>query len=48
MVKIVHKFNVEGKKVKISFDSKSVGDTLAWMPHVVRISEKYIIVEVMC
>ena len=39
--KIVHKFNVEGKKVKISFDSKSVGDTLAWMPHVLEFQKIY-------
>ena len=39
--KIVHKFNVEGKNVKITFDSKSNGDTLAWMPHVVEFQKRY-------
>jgi hypothetical protein len=29
---IVHKLDLTNKRVKISFDSKSVGDTLAWMP----------------
>ena len=27
-----HQFNLKGKKVLISFDSKSLGDTLAWIP----------------
>ena len=29
--KVVHTFDVKGKNIKISFDSKSIGDTLAWM-----------------
>ena len=33
--KIIHKFDLTNKKVKISFDSKSIGDTLAWMPQVI-------------
>ena len=39
--KEVHRFDVKSKKVKISFDSKSVGDTLAWMPQVVEFKNKY-------
>jgi glycosyltransferase involved in cell wall biosynthesis len=38
--KEVHKFDLTGKKVKISFDSKSVGDTLAWMPQVLEFKNK--------
>jgi len=30
----VHKLNFENKKVLISFDSKSLGDNLAWIPYV--------------
>ena len=29
----VHKFNLKGKNVLISMDSKSLGDTIAWMPY---------------
>ena len=39
--KVAHKFNVKGKKVKITFDSKSIGDTVAWMPHVVEFQKRY-------
>jgi len=28
-----HKYDAKGKKVMISFDSKSLGDTLAWIPY---------------
>ncbi len=28
-----HRFDVAGKRVLISFESKSLGDTLAWMPY---------------
>lgn len=28
-----HRFNVEGKRVLISFESKSLGDTIAWIPY---------------
>ena len=28
-----HQYNAKGKKVMISFDSKSLGDTLAWIPY---------------
>jgi autotransporter strand-loop-strand O-heptosyltransferase len=30
----VHVFNMAGKRVLISFESKSLGDTLAWFPYV--------------
>jgi autotransporter strand-loop-strand O-heptosyltransferase len=36
-----HKFNAEGKRVLISFDSKSLGDTLAWFPYVVEFQKKH-------
>ena len=39
--KEVHKFDVTDKKVKISFDSRAVGDTIAWMPQVVEFKNKY-------
>ena len=39
--KEIHRFNVKDKTVKISFQSKSVGDTLAWMPQVVEFKNKY-------
>jgi autotransporter strand-loop-strand O-heptosyltransferase len=39
--KEVHKFDVTDKKVKITFDSKSVGDTLAWMPQVVEFKNTF-------
>ena len=39
--KIVHKFKVKDKKVKISFDSKSIGDTIAWMPQVLEFQKIY-------
>ena len=29
-----HTFNLEDKRVYIAFDSKSIGDTLAWIPYV--------------
>jgi len=28
-----HKFNAKGKRILISFDTKSLGDTLAWIPY---------------
>jgi len=31
-----HRFNVAGRRVLISFESKSLGDTLAWFPQVER------------
>ena len=39
--KIAHKFNVKDKKVKITFDSKSIGDTIAWIPQVVEFQKIY-------
>lgn len=39
--KEVHRFDVTDKKVKITFDSKSVGDTIAWMPQVVEFKNTY-------
>ena len=38
---VVHKFNLENQTVKISFDSKSVGDTLSWAPQVIEFKNKY-------
>ncbi len=39
--KIVHTHNLEGKTVKISLESKSVGDTLAWTPQAVEFAKFY-------
>ena len=38
---IVHTFDLTDKKVKISLDSKSVGDTVAWMPQVLEFKNTY-------
>ena len=38
---IKHEFNLTDKKVKISFESKSIGDTLAWIPQVVEFQKRY-------
>jgi autotransporter strand-loop-strand O-heptosyltransferase len=38
---IVHKLDLTNKRVKISFDSKSVGDTLAWMPQIIEFKNKF-------
>ena len=38
---IVHEFNLKNKIVKISFDSKSVGDTLAWTPQILEFQKKH-------
>ena len=38
---IVHTFNLKDKVTKVSFDSKSIGDTLAWMPQVLEFKNKY-------
>ena len=38
---IVDKFNLKGKVVLISFESKSVGDTIAWAPYVVEFQKKH-------
>jgi len=38
---IVNVFNPEGKTILISFESKSIGDTIAWAPYAVEFSKKY-------
>jgi len=39
--KIVHSFNLKDKITKITLDSKSIGDTLAWTPQVVEFQKKH-------
>ena len=39
--KVVDKFNLNGRKVRIKLGSKALGDTLAWTPYVVKFAEKY-------
>ena len=39
--KVVSEFNLENKRVLISFESKSIGDTLAWAPYVVDFAKKH-------
>jgi len=36
-----HKYNAEGKNVLISFDSKSLGDSIAWIPKVEEFRKKH-------
>lgn len=36
-----HDYNAEGKGVYITFDSKSLGDTIAWMPYVLEFQKKH-------
>lgn len=38
--KVVDTFNLENKRVLISFESKSIGDTIAWAPYVVDFAKK--------
>lgn len=38
---IVHELNLRGKVVLISFESKSIGDTVAWAPYVVEFQKKH-------
>jgi len=38
---IYHKFDATGKRVLISFDSKSIGDTIAWAPYAVEFAKKH-------
>jgi len=38
---IVHSFNLKDKTTKITFDSKSIGDTLAWAPQVLEFQKKH-------
>ncbi len=35
--KVIEKFNIEGKKVLIAFESKSVGDSIAWAPYAIEL-----------
>lgn len=35
------KFNLQGKRVLISFESKSIGDTIAWAPYAVEFANKH-------
>lgn len=39
--KIVDEMNLEGKRVLISFESKSIGDTIAWAPYAVDFQNKH-------
>ena len=39
--KIVEELNLTGKKVLISFESKSIGDTIAWAPYAVDFQKKH-------
>lgn len=39
--KVVHKWDIKNKQVKITLDSKSVGDTLAWAPQAVEFAKKH-------
>lgn len=36
-----HRFNPTGKRVRINIDSKSLGDTLAWVPQIERYAESH-------
>ena len=38
---VAHTFNLKDKTVKISFDSNSLGDTLAWAPQAVEFQKKH-------
>jgi autotransporter strand-loop-strand O-heptosyltransferase len=38
---IYNEFNLKGKVVLISFESKSIGDTIAWAPYVVDFQKKH-------
>ena len=39
--KVHHVFDLKGKKVRVNLASKSIGDTLAWVPQVARFSQIY-------
>jgi len=39
--KILDEFNLENKAVMISLESKSIGDTLAWVPYAVEFQKKH-------
>jgi len=38
---VVDEFNLKGKVVLISFESKSIGDTIAWAPYAVEFKKKH-------
>ena len=38
---VKHKFDLKDKHVKISLESKSIGDTLAWTPQVIEFQKRY-------
>lgn len=38
--RIVHEFDLEGKEVLISMESKSIGDTIAWAPYAVKFAKE--------
>jgi autotransporter strand-loop-strand O-heptosyltransferase len=38
---VVDEFNIENKRVLISLESKSIGDTLAWAPYAVEFAKKH-------
>ena len=38
---IHHKFDLKGKRVLIGFESKSVGDTIAWAPYAIEFAKKH-------
>jgi len=38
---VSHKFDLKGKNVLIQFESKSIGDTLAWIPYVEEFRQKH-------
>ena len=39
--KIIHKLDLKNKTVKITLDSKSIGDTIAWTPQVIEFAKKH-------
>ena len=39
--KIVHQLDLENKDVVISLDSKSIGDTLAWVPQILEFVKRH-------
>lgn len=43
-----HRFNLDGKRIRINIDSKSLGDTLAWVPQVNRFARNHPQSEIYC
>jgi len=39
--KVIDKFNIENRRVLISLESKSLGDTVAWTPYAVEFAKKH-------